>query len=237
MKFYIASKLENFAQVQTLAGKLKSAGWVHTYDWALHGSVKESNIELLKEVGQNEYDGVKNADIVIVLMPGGRGTHTELGMAIAFNKKIYLCHTDDKYFKCDDNTSAFYWLPQVNQFIGSLNDAADMLLNWVCIFGGCQIVIQYRLASIDEIEMLAKIRVNFLREANDICETEENDLYENNKEFFAKAFSSGSFAAYIATENNKIIATSGISFFELPPNKKSPNGKTADISNLILGNV
>ena len=46
MKFYIASKLENYKQVQYLAGKLKDAGWVHTYDWTLHGSVK-INAELL----------------------------------------------------------------------------------------------------------------------------------------------------------------------------------------------
>jgi nucleoside 2-deoxyribosyltransferase len=127
MKFYIASKLENFAQVQSLSEKLKSAGWTHTYDWTAHGSVKESNIELLKEVGQKEFDGVKNADVVIVLTPQGRRTHTELGMAIALNEKIYLCHTDDKYFKCNDDTSAFYWLPQVKQFIGNIDDIANEL--------------------------------------------------------------------------------------------------------------
>jgi len=81
------------------------------------------------EVGQNEFNGVKDADILIVLSPHGRGTHTEFGMAIAFNKKIYLCHIDDTYFKCDDNTSAFYWLPQVNQFVGNIDDIVNMLLN------------------------------------------------------------------------------------------------------------
>jgi len=115
--------------VQSLSEKLKSAGWTHIYDWTVHGSVKESNVELLKEVAQKEFNGVKDADVVIVLTPGGRGTHTELGMAIAFNKKIYICHIDDKYFKCDDNTCAFYWLPHVKQFIGGIDDIADELLN------------------------------------------------------------------------------------------------------------
>jgi len=129
MKFYIASKLENYEQVKCLAKKLKSVGWIHTYDWTIHGSVKESNVETLKEVGQMEYNGVKDADIVIVLTPQGRGTHTELGMAIALKKQVYLCHSDNTYFKCDDNTSAFYWLPQVCQFIGSINEVAEMLLS------------------------------------------------------------------------------------------------------------
>ena len=120
MKFYIASKLENYEQVSYLAGKLKSAGWTHTYDWTIHGSVKESSIELLKEVGQKELNGVKEADVVIILTPQGRGTHTELGIALALNKQIYLCHSDRTFFCYDDNTSAFYWLPQVNQFVGSV---------------------------------------------------------------------------------------------------------------------
>jgi isopentenyldiphosphate isomerase len=127
MKFYIASKLENFEQVQDLSNLLKSFGWEHTYDWTKHGSVKESNVETLKRIGQQEFDGVNNADIVIVLTPQGRGTHVELGMAIAMNKIVYICHKDDTYFKCDDNTSAFYWLSNVRHFIGSVEKLAKKL--------------------------------------------------------------------------------------------------------------
>jgi len=76
-----------------------------------------------------EYNGVKEADVVIILSPQGRGTHTEFGIAIALNKRIYLCHGDNSFFCCDDSTSAFYWLPQVKQFVGSVDNIADMLLN------------------------------------------------------------------------------------------------------------
>lgn len=124
MKFYIASKLENCLQVQSLAKLLKADGWEHTYDWTIRGSMREADIETLKSVGQKELDGVKNADIVIVLTPQGRGTHVELGMAIALNKLIYICHFDDTYFKCDVNTSTFYWLPQVKHFTGTIEDLA-----------------------------------------------------------------------------------------------------------------
>jgi nucleoside 2-deoxyribosyltransferase len=127
MKFYIASKLENYQQVKNLAVLLKNFGWEHTYDWTAHDSIKETDAETLKSVGEKEAKGVKNADFVIVLTPQGRGTHVELGMAIALNKNIYICHTDDTYFKCDDNTSAFYWLPCVKHFIGSIEMLAEEL--------------------------------------------------------------------------------------------------------------
>ena len=94
-------------------------------------------------------------------------------------------------------------------------------------------MIQYKLASIDEIEILAKTRVDFLKDEQDISEAEEQDLYENNKEYFMKSFENGRCASWIALENNRIIATSSISFFEWPPNKKCPNGKVAYISNMF----
>ena len=127
MKFYIASKLENYEQVKKLAGLLELSGWEHTYDWTVDGSAKETDVETLKSVGQKEHDGVKSADIVIVLTPQGRGTHVELGMAIAFEKIVYIRHRDDKYFQCDDNTSAFYWLPNVNHFVGGIEELAEKM--------------------------------------------------------------------------------------------------------------
>jgi len=132
MKFYIASKLENYQQVKGLASLLKQTGWEHTYDWTVHGSTKEMDVEALTSVGQKECDGVKNADVVIVLTPEDRGTHVELGMAIALNKVVYICHEDDKYFQCDDNTSAFYWLPNVNHFIGNIGELAKKIQTENC---------------------------------------------------------------------------------------------------------
>ena len=127
MKFYIASKLENCEQVQNLAKALKEIGWEHTYDWTLHDLTKETDIETLKSIGQEEFDAVKKADIVVVLTPQGRGTHVELGIAVALNKTIYIYNDDDKYFKVDDNTSAFYWLPNIKHFTGSIEELAKKL--------------------------------------------------------------------------------------------------------------
>jgi len=128
MKFYVASRLENHEQVRNLVRTLQESGWENTYDWTTHGSVKETDRETLKDIGQKEADGVRNADVVIVLTPQGRGTHVELGMAVALHKIVYIQHEDEKYFKCDDNTSAFYWLPHVVRFTGSISELTKKLL-------------------------------------------------------------------------------------------------------------
>lgn len=128
MKFYVASSLRNYDQVRELSRGLKAAGWEQTYDWTLHCPMEKIDEEILKSIGEKEYEGIKQSDVVIILTPQGRGTHTEFGMAIALNKQVYLCHYNDTYFKFDDNTSAFYWLSQVNQIVGNTDDIIGELL-------------------------------------------------------------------------------------------------------------
>ncbi len=88
----------------------------------------EDNPNSLRIIAERECNGVKAADIVIVLTPQGRGTHIELGMAIALGKKVYVYHIDDSFFKCDDHTCAFYWLPQTKQLTGKIEDAIEFVL-------------------------------------------------------------------------------------------------------------
>ena len=61
-----------------------------TYDWTQHGSVQDDGPERIAEVAAAESRGVYLADAVIVLLPGGRGTHAELGMAYALGKRIFI---------------------------------------------------------------------------------------------------------------------------------------------------
>lgn len=91
MKFYIASRLENAEEVKRVANVLKAAGHEQTYDWTAHGSVEDEGEPRMAEVALAETNGVANADLVLVLLPGGRGTHTELGIAIGRGKAILLC--------------------------------------------------------------------------------------------------------------------------------------------------
>ena len=127
MKFYISSRLNNSSQVSQVANRLKDAGWIHTCDWTIFDCPSDTP-HGLDDIAKREWDGIQAADVLIVLTPEGRGTHIELGMAIALKKRIYLYHIDDTYFKCDDATCAFYWLPEVTQLSGELDKAIEVIL-------------------------------------------------------------------------------------------------------------
>lgn len=117
MKIYIASKLENYRQVQAVRDALVSAGHSITYDWTQHGSVQGQGIERLREVAENERRGVVSADAVVVLLPGGRGTHAELGMACALNIPVMLmADNPNSFFQPDEYTCAFYWNRNVQHY-------------------------------------------------------------------------------------------------------------------------
>ena len=94
-------------------------------------------------------------------------------------------------------------------------------------------MIEYRKAIIHEIDTLAKIRMDFLHEADNIAKYEnEGDLLNNIKEYMATSMNDGSFVSWVAVDDGRIIATSGVSFYALPPNKSCLTGKTAYISNM-----
>lgn len=126
MKFYIASKFENADMVRIVAAVLRAAGHKHTYDWTEHGSVKGQGRNRLRQVAITEVQGVLDADIVIVILPGGRGTHAELGIALAGGKRIIICSETQGPFDDSDSTCAFYWNPEVVvRCVGSVD-------RWLC---------------------------------------------------------------------------------------------------------
>ena len=108
-RVYIASKLENADAVRVMRDRLQAAGFTITYDWTVHGSVRDAGDARMAEVAGLELNGVVTADVVVVLLPGGRGTHTELGAAIALGKPVVVHTTDPSHFTQGTNTCLFYW--------------------------------------------------------------------------------------------------------------------------------
>lgn len=122
MKFYIATSLSRAAAHHIVRDTLKQCGHEISYDWTLHGSVKSVSKERLREVALLELDGVSEADFVIVLLPGGNGTHLELGFSIARGKQVFLHSEDSLAFELGPQTNAFYHHPDITRLHCPLAD-------------------------------------------------------------------------------------------------------------------
>jgi hypothetical protein len=123
-KFYVASSFKNRDAVHYVTNYLKSKGYVHTYDWTKNGKTsgeQTSTFEELKGIGQKEKNAVLESDFIIVLLPGGKGTHIELGIAIGQEKRIFL-YSPDRAIDNFETTSTFYHLPEVEKCYGTLDD-------------------------------------------------------------------------------------------------------------------
>ncbi|MEI8364851.1 MAG: nucleoside 2-deoxyribosyltransferase [Parachlamydiaceae bacterium] len=122
MKYYIATSLSRATAHNIVRDTLKTCGHEISYDWTSHGSVKSVSKERLQEVATLELEGVSEADVVIVLLPGGGGTHTELGFAIARGKRVFLHSEDSLLFELGPQTNAFYHHPDITRLCCPLSD-------------------------------------------------------------------------------------------------------------------
>ena len=122
MKFYIATSLSRVAAHHTVRDELHNFGHEISYDWTLHGSVKTVSKERLKEVAMLELEGIAESDFIVVLLPGGGGTHLELGYALAKGKKIFLHTEDPLLFELGHQTNAFYHHPDLIRISGPIAD-------------------------------------------------------------------------------------------------------------------
>lgn len=113
MKYYIATAIERAEDHRALSKALNARGWSCTYDWTAHGSVQGQGAERMAEVAEAELRGVTTADIVIVLLPGGRGTHCELGAALAARVPVVLVGHATDLFNASGRECAFYSHPGV----------------------------------------------------------------------------------------------------------------------------
>ena len=123
MKFYIGSGFKNAELVNEFSKKIQSHGWEHTFNWTKYISEYETIEDLIK-YSELEQKGIEQADAVIIILPAGRGTHIELGMAIALNKKIYLYSNSKEEFD-QKNIVAFYQLQSVQKIVGDIDDAIN----------------------------------------------------------------------------------------------------------------
>ncbi|MGD6776743.1 MULTISPECIES: nucleoside 2-deoxyribosyltransferase [Bacillaceae] len=118
-KFYIASSFSNIEKVREVSSLLKNRGFTQTYDWTRNE--RANTLEDLKVIGSKELSAVLEADFLIVLLPAGKGSHIEFGIALGQGKKIYLFSENDDIDNFE-TTSTFYHLDNVEKIMGAIED-------------------------------------------------------------------------------------------------------------------
>ena len=92
-RFYFSTRKDRGAEAGALLAALKARGWERTFDWNEH---RGSRTEQYADLAVAELTGVRDADVLIVLLPGGFGTHVEIGAALALGKPVILHAPDQK---------------------------------------------------------------------------------------------------------------------------------------------
>ena len=113
MKIYLASRYSRYKEMQKVRDELKKMGFKITSRW-IEGNHQISNEGLSIEAEENErirfadedIKDLNKADIVICFTEKPRttrsrgGRHVEMGMAIAWEKKIYVVGYRENVFCC-----------------------------------------------------------------------------------------------------------------------------------------
>lgn len=74
MKFYIGSGLKNYKLVNYYAKILKENSLEEAYNWVknIKNDITKKDLETY---AREETQAIVNSDIIIILLPAGRGTH------------------------------------------------------------------------------------------------------------------------------------------------------------------
>lgn len=89
-----------------------------------------------------------------------------------------------------------------------------------------------RQATMDDLESLVNLRVEFLAEVNEVTTQSLSNLRTNLHDYFARTLPSGEFLAWLAEADGIIVGTSGLVFFQRPPSCNNITGQSAYIMNM-----
>lgn len=130
MQVYVASTLSNYARTRQVQQMLRDRGHDITYDWTAHGHELKSDPEELKEIALGEAHGVKNADLFVMVTPGQKGAHFEMG--IAWHKQIPIIIFEDKPLT---DVKSFYFLDEVD-IVKTEGELWDLVAQYYCNWRG-----------------------------------------------------------------------------------------------------
>ena len=92
---------------------------------------------------------------------------------------------------------------------------------------------EIRLVTIDDVDELVRLRLDFLKEVGSVKSgVVVGGLGAAMRDYFVRKLPSGEFLAWVAESEGAIVATSGVTIFERPPNGGNVAGLEAYLSNM-----
>jgi nucleoside 2-deoxyribosyltransferase len=122
-RFYIAARKDRADEVDTVAAALSERGWQRTFKWSGQEPQAAADYTALAVA---ELDGVREADVLIVLLPGGYGTHVEIGAALALGKTVII-HAPDTQTLATPYPCVFHYHPRVTRLVSETIDISAVL--------------------------------------------------------------------------------------------------------------
>ena len=91
----------------------------------------------------------------------------------------------------------------------------------------------YKKATIEDIDLLTKTRIEVLRAANKLSDDiDMSEVEKQSYEYYKRALLDGSHTAYLVFDEQKIVGTGGVSYFQVMPTYHNPSGLKAYIMNM-----
>ena len=91
---------------------------------------------------------------------------------------------------------------------------------------------KYRTATISDCEALTDLRMRMRKELDSDFNPEL--IYAETLDFFKRNIKSGTHIAFVCEYDRQLIATVGITLFEIMPTTKYPNGRAARLMNMYV---
>lgn len=121
-RFYLSTRKDRSVQAGLVLEALKAHGWERTFDW----TDQDYGPEGYADTALAELAGVRDADVLIVLLPGGHGTHVEIGAALALGKPVII-HAPDRKTLETPYPCVFHYHPGVKLLVSEVPDVNAVL--------------------------------------------------------------------------------------------------------------
>ncbi len=122
-RFFLSTRKDRAAEADAISASLEKRGWKRTFAWAV---VDGGDAAGRTGMALADLQGVRDADVLIVLLPGGYGTHVEIGAALALEKPVIL-HAPDRNILETPYPCVFHYHPGVTLLISKAPDIEAML--------------------------------------------------------------------------------------------------------------